>query len=50
MEKLSTLVRINRYIDETPLSGAVSYYAVTAVDKFGNESIHSEYVTLNANP
>ncbi len=50
LEKSSSLVTINRYVDPQPLLGRESYYAVTAVDKYGNESLPSAYVAVTVNP
>ena len=47
LEKSSSLVTINRYVDSEPQAGSVLYYAVAAVDKYGNESALSEYVSVN---
>lgn len=46
LEKLSSLVNINRYVDAQPLMGAKAYYAVKAVDNSGNESLPSEPVSV----
>jgi fibronectin type 3 domain-containing protein len=50
LEKSSPLVNINRYVDPHPEVGSVSYYAVTAVDNYGNESVLSEHVTVTVGP
>ena len=50
LEKSSPLVTINRYIDPEPPIGTVSYYAVTAIDETGNESVLSEHVTVVVSP
>ncbi len=46
LEKSSSLVMINNYIDEAAAPGVTWYFQVTAVDKSGNESAGSKTIQV----
>jgi len=49
-ERVSSLVTVNRFLDEAVPSGTLFDYAVSALDNGENESPYSEVVTVTLNP
>ena len=49
-ERVSSLVTVNRFLDEAVPSGTLFDYAVSALDNGENESPFSEVVTITLNP
>lgn len=49
-EPLADSISVNRYFDEHPTAGAIGYYAVSALDRTGNESGFSEEASAQGAP
>jgi hypothetical protein len=49
-KRVSPLVAVNRFLDESITVDTLYYYVVAAIDAAGNEGPYSEVVTLTVNP
>ncbi len=49
-EPLTESIKVNRFFDEHPLPGVMNYYAVSALDRSGNESAKSPEVSAQGAP